>query len=306
MRSPDLFQRCDLASENHPWGQELGKCMLKSFCPQTLQYSLPMSNLSILRPETKTNQRFIEELGNNVKLEMVLIKGGTFIMGSPETEINRSKSESPKHSVTVPQFFMGRYPITQSQWRAVAQSNRVKQDLDSDPSNFKGDDRPVEQVSWEDTVEFCDLISQLTGRTYRLPTEAEWEYACRAGTTTPFHFGETISDELANYRASKKYGKGVEGESRGKTSSVYQFNAPNDFGLHDMHGNVWEWCADYWHENYVGAPTNGQAWIEDGDSRFRVVRGGSWGYTPAYCRSACRRYRSPADRYGAFGFRVVC
>lgn len=265
-----------------------------------------MTNLSILRTETKTNQRFFEDLGNDVKLEMVLIEGGAFKMGSPDTEIDRSKRESPQHSVTVPQFFMGRYPITQSQWRAVAQSERVNQDLDPDPSRFKGNDHPVEQVSWEDAVEFCDRISQQTTRTYRLPTEAEWEYACRAGTTTPFHFGETISDELTNYKASKKYGKGVEGEYRGKTSSVYQFNAPNDFGLHDMHGNVWEWCSDYWHSNYTGAPTNGQAWIEDGDSRFRVARGGSWADTPAYCRSASRFYNTPASRCNDIGFRVVC
>lgn len=265
-----------------------------------------MSNLSIVRPETKTNQRFFEELGNNAKLEMVLIKGGTFIMGSPETEIDRSKRESPLHSVTVPQFFMGRYLVTQSQWRAVAQFEAVNQDLDPDPSKFKGDDHPVEQVSWEDAVEFCDRISWQTGHIYRLPTEAEWEYACRAGTTTPFHFGETISDGLTNYNASKKYGKGVEGKPIGHTSSVHQFNAPNDFGLHDMHGNVWEWCADYWHEDYEGAPSNGQAWLEDGDDKHRVVRGGSWSRDPAHCRSAYRLYSAPASRYFNLGFRVVC
>ena len=264
-----------------------------------------MSTLSVRRPETKTNQRFFDDLGNDVKLEMVLIEGGTFMMGSPETEINRSKRESPQHSVTVPQFFMGRYPITQSQWRNVAQSNRINQDLDSDPSNFKGDDRPVEQVSWEDAVEFCDRISQQKGRTYRLPTEAEWEYACRAGTTTPFHFGETISDKLANYRASKKYGKGVEGKYRGKTSSVDLFSAPNNFGLHDMHGNVLEWCLDYWHEDYVGAPSNGQAWL-DGNRSLRVIRGGSWFNYPANCRSAYRNSSTPSGRVGTFGFRVVC
>lgn len=273
-----------------------------------------MSNLSILRPETKTNQRFFEDLGNNVKLEMVLIKAGTFMMGSPDTEIDRSKSESPQHSVTVSQFFMGRYPITQSQWRAVAQSERVNQDLDPDPSRFKGNDHPVEQVSWEDAVEFCDRISQQTTRTYQLPTEAEWEYACRAGTTTPFHFGETISDELANYKAYQKYGRGVAGKPIGQTSSVNQFNAPNNFGLHDMHGNVWEWCADHWHENYKGAPTTGQTWIDGGDDKFRVIRGGSWLDVPAYCRSAYRycysaaydNYDTPAYRDLNIGFRVVC
>ena len=228
------------------------------------------------------------------------------MMGSPELEIDRKENESPQHSVAILQFFMGRYPITQSQWRVVAQIERVNQDLDPDPSHFKGDDHPVEKVSWVDAVEFCDRISQQTGRIYRLPTEAEWEYACRAGTTTPFHFGKTISDELANYRASSVYGKGLKGKYREETTSVHKFNAPNNFGLHDMHGNVYEWCMDYLHGRYVGAPTNGQAWLDGGDDTCRVIRGGSWNKSPALCRSASRHYISPAFRGINFGFRIVC
>ena len=144
-------------------------------------------------------QYFKEDLGNGVTLEMVNIPGGTFTMGAPETEKESRDEERPQHQVTVPPFFMGKYPVTQAQWQAVAAFPQVNRELNPDPSTFKGSDRPVETISWYDADEFCARLSKATGRDYRLPSESEWEYACRAGTTTPFHFGETITSELANY-----------------------------------------------------------------------------------------------------------
>ncbi|MDB9505517.1 formylglycine-generating enzyme family protein, partial [Microcystis aeruginosa CS-338/01] len=166
-------------------------------------------------------------------------------------------------------------------------------------------DRPVEQVNWYDAIEFCARLSKLTGREYRLPSEAEWEYACRAGTTTPFYFGETITGELANYNAYNSYAEEPDGEYRKQTTPVGQF-PPNAFGLHDMHGNVWEWCADTWHGNYDGAPTDGSAWIENGDDNRSPLRGGSWFNDPYFCRSAFRYYSGRRVYYYYFGFRVVC
>ena len=237
-------------------------------------------------------------------------------MGSPPEELGRYDDEGPQHEVSVPPFLMGRYPVTQAQWRAIALRNdlQIKIQLDPDPSEFKGSDRPVEQVSWHDAVEFCARLSQLSDRPYRLPTEAEWEYACRSGTTTPFHFGESITTDLANYcgKANEEYpghyGKGPEGEYRETTTPVSYFHPlANAWGLCDMHGNVLEWCQDHWHDDYMKAPTDGSAWLEDKqqDER-RILRGGSWINFPRLCRSACR-YNSYSDlRLNSFGFRVVC
>ncbi|NEP15428.1 MAG: formylglycine-generating enzyme family protein [Leptolyngbya sp. SIO4C1] len=181
-----------------------------------------------------------------------------------------------------------------------------KRNLDPDPSNFEGNHLPVEQVSWEDAQEFCRRLSAKTGKDYRLPTEAEWEYACRAGTTTPFHFGETIAADLANYGAQSAFGEGPIGEYRGKTTVVGRFPA-NAFGLYDMHGNVWEWCEDYWHDTYEGAPEDGSAWISsDKSKKSRVLRGGSWDDDPGFCRSAFRFGDAPDFRFNDTGFRVVC
>jgi formylglycine-generating enzyme required for sulfatase activity len=268
-----------------------------------------------------TAQFYIENLGienleSQTQLEMMLIPGGTFTMGAPETEEESSDDERPEHEVTVPPFFMGKYPVTQAQWRFVASLPQVNRDLKSDPSNFKGENRPVDCVSWFDAVEYCQRLTQYTKRPYRLPSEAEWEYACRAGTTTPFHFGETITSELANYdgtddkdgKWSGSYGRGLKGIYREETTEVGSFGVANAFGLFDMHGNVWEWCADQWHENYEGAPTDGSAWIEDSgnDNHSRLLRGGSWYLIPGNCRSAFRIYDHPDDAYDYFGFRVVC
>ena len=244
---------------------------------------------------------FLEDLGSGIGLEMVYIPGGTFMMGSPDSESDRLDSESPQHRVTVPTFYAGKYPITQAQWEAVMGNN---------PSSFKGEKRPVENVSWDQAVEFCKKLSQKTGKTYRLLSEAEWEYACRAGTTTPFHFGETITPELVNYVGSYTYGNAPKGLFREQTIDVGTF-PPNAFGLYDMHGNVWEWCSDKWNNGYNGAPTDGSSW-ETGRSGevlvngYRLLRGGSWVSSPGFCRSAIRLNNSPCHVANNLGFRVVC
>jgi formylglycine-generating enzyme required for sulfatase activity len=243
-------------------------------------------------------------------LEMMLIPGGTFIMGSPKEEENSMDSERPQHEVTIEPFFMGKYQVTQEQWRFVAKLPQVNRELEQDPSNFKGDNRPVEQVSWYDAVEFCDRLSRHTKRQYRLPSEAEWEYACRAGTKTPFHFGETITTDLANYDGNYTYASEPTGKFLQQTTDVGSF-PPNAFGLYDMHGNVWEWCLDDWHDNYKDAPTDGSAWFSSDDklsdkSGRAVLRGGSWRYYAGYCRSAFRDGNSRGIRLYHCGFRVVC
>jgi len=256
----------------------------------------------------KIAEHRIEKLSNEIVLEMVLIPGGTFLMGSPETESGGMNNEKPQHSVTIKPFLIGKYPITQAQWEAVAAFPKVNRDIELEPSHFKGADRPVEQVSWYDAVEFCDRLSQKTGREYRLPTEAEWEYACRAGTTTPFHFGETITPDLANYNCNHSYKSGpkAKGSYRNQTIHVKTFAFANAFGLFDMHGNIWEWCCDCWHESYHEAPTNGSAWLTETNSNLRVLRGGSWLNAPTECRSAYRYNWNSDGRIMRFGFRIVC
>jgi formylglycine-generating enzyme required for sulfatase activity len=243
---------------------------------------------------------------------MVAIPRGKFLMGSPEDEPGRYDDESPQHEVTVQPFFMGKYPVTQAQWKAVAtKCPQVNRELEPNPSKFKENKQennlPVERITWYDAVEFCKRLSQLTGRKYRLPSEAEWEYACRAGTTTPFHFGETITGKLANYRATTTYGEEPKGECRERTTPVGSFTA-NAFGLYDMHGNVWEWCDDHWHGDYNDAPTDGSAWIESNsveEGARRLLRGGSWYSDPRNCRSAYRHNYYPDYRSFHYGFRLV-
>ena len=237
----------------------------------------------------------VENLPQGATLEMVYIPGGTFTMGSPESEESRYGNEGPQHEVQVPSFYFGKYPVTQAQYEAIMGNN---------PSHFKGEKRPVECITWQNAVEFCQKLSEKTGKTYRLPSEAEWEYACRAGTTTPFYFGETITPELANYEGKYTYASGPQGADREQTTDVGSF-PPNAFGLYDMHGLVWEWCQDVWHEFYNGAPTDGSAWESDGDPSYRVQRGGSWLNYPRLCRCA-NRYWVIASYWGSFrGFRVV-
>jgi formylglycine-generating enzyme required for sulfatase activity len=260
----------------------------------------------ILRKECKQARYFTEKLGDAIGLDMILVPSGTFRMGSPEAEPERSEDEGPQHEVSVSSFFMGRYPVTQAQWRFVAALDEVKRALEPDPSNFKGDKRPVEQVSWYDAVEFCDRLATHTDRPYRLPSEAEWEYACRSGTTTPFYFGKTLTTELANYDGNATYDVGTQGEYRNETTPVDHFEIANAFGLCDMHGNVDEWCEDHWHKNYEDAPTDGSAWLTEDESANRILRGGSWRSDPRNCRSAYRNFPSPDFRNYNVGFRVVC
>ena len=213
-------------------------------------------------------------------------------MGSPKQEKERQANET-QHKVTLTKgFYMGIHLVTQEQWQAVMGNN---------PSGFKNEKNlPVEVVSWNDCQKFLKKLVEKDKKPYRLPTEAEWEYACRAGTTTPFHFGETISTEQVNYNGNGVYGDGKKGVYRAKTTPVGSFPA-NAFGLHDMHGNVLQWCND-WHGDYPQGevvdpqgPDNGQ---------FRTVRGGSWNFNPGNCRSASRFKNRPDDRYTNFGFRV--
>jgi formylglycine-generating enzyme required for sulfatase activity/uncharacterized protein with von Willebrand factor type A (vWA) domain len=294
-------------------------------------------------------------------IRMMYIPQGEFWMGTEDEEIERlvkkfgwegCRRERPQHLVKVPAFYMSQTPITQAQWRAVASRTdlKVERNLNPDPSHFKDPpkpsleseasdsppfegarggsptrwDRPVERVNWYDAVEFCARLSKLTGKEYRLPSEAEWEYACRAGTTTPFHFGETITGELANYYARETYAGEAEGEYREETTPVGQF-PPNAFGLYDMHGNVREWCLDPWHKNYQGEPPrDGSVWDENNndnryqsllistkellaDKQIRVLRGGSWYNDPNDCRSAYRdHYVRRDNNFNLGGFRVVC
>ncbi|MEH2305237.1 caspase, EACC1-associated type [Nostoc sp.] len=250
----------------------------------------------IKRDSNKQAKFFREDLGNGITLEMVEIPAGSFKMGSPPNENGRAENENPQHVVNVPTFSIGKFEVTQEQYQQIMGS--------SNPSKFKGEKHPVEQVSWNDAVEFCNKLSQKTGRKYRLPSEAEWEYACRAGTTTPFHFGETITTELANYNGSSTYASEPKGKYRQQTTEVGSF-PPNVFGLYDMHGNVWEWSQDTWHDSYKGAPSDASAWINN-DNQSQALRGGSWLGNPENCRSAFRNLYIRDYLYYDVGFRVVC
>ena len=216
-------------------------------------------------------------------------------MGSPDSEAERGSNESPQHQVTVPSFYIGKYELTQAQYQVILGTKLV---------SVKGNNRPVERVSWNGAVEFCEKLSQKTGKKYRLPSEAEWEYACRAGTTTPFYFGESITPDLVNYNGNYAYASAPKGKYRQQTTDVGTF-PPNAFGLYDMHGNVWEWCQDDYKENYIDAPTDGSASTNQSASS-KLLRGGSWYFNPVYCRSAYRLGRN-ADRLNInIGFRVAC
>lgn len=254
--------------------------------------------------QTREAEYQTEDLGNGVTLDLVKIPGGQFQMGSPAGD--GFDNEQPRHLVTVPEFWIGMYPVTQAQWKAVAGFPKDERNLNADPSTFKGDNRPVESVTWDEAVEFCARLSKRIDKDYRLPSEAEWEYACRAGTTTPFHFGETITTNLANYSGKNTYGSGPKGEYREQTTPVGSFNVANAFGIYDMHGNVWEYCQDHVHDNYEGAPTDGSAWLSSDERETRILRGESWSHIPSFCRSASRCVADPDYRNDMIGFRVCC
>jgi formylglycine-generating enzyme required for sulfatase activity len=245
----------------------------------------------------------LEDLGGGLSLPLVRIPAGEFVMGSPDDEPGRSSDEGPQHRVRLREFWMGQTPITQAQWRAV---------MDTNPSRFEdqpdSDQRPVENVGWREAMAFCQRLAERTGRPYSLPSEAQWEYACRAGTTTAFGFGATITPALANYDGNWCYANGPKGEYRKQSTPVGMFPA-NAWGLHDMHGNVWEWCLDHWHGRYAGAPKDGRAWVDtENENSFasRLLRGGSWYLFPRDCRSAFRALGRPGLAISGVGFRVVC
>ena len=228
------------------------------------------------------------DLGNGVKMEFVFIGPGEFVMGSPGNEEDRSDDEGPQHKVTISRgFWLGETEVTQAQYHALIGKN---------PSHFEGDTNPVENVSWDDAQAFCAKLSQAHGVSARLPSEAEWEYACRAGTKWAYSFGND-ADQLSQYAWFSS-------NSNWSTHPVKSKKA-NPWGLYDMHGNVWEWCADVWHDSYNGAPTDGSAWMTDRDQSRRVLRGGSWGDGPWRLRSANRGWVAPGIRDLDNGFRVA-
>ena len=244
-----------------------------------------------IKRERGRAQYFTEELDNRVTLDMIAIPGGKFMMGSPEGE--GTNIEKPQHEVTVPFFYMGKYPVTQAQYTIVMREH---------PSQFYDDDRrPVEKISWLKAIDFCNKLSAQTGKEYRLPSEAEWEYACRAETITAYHFGENITTELVNFN---KYA-GQTSKYVGKTTSVGKYK-PNSFGLYDMHGNVFEWCLDDWYNSYLEAPSDGSAWISTRSNGLKVLRGGSWFHSSSFCRSAYRQSGKKDAFANSIGFRVVC
>ena len=263
-----------------------------------------IDNSARIQRTRETNWRYTEPLDETIRLEMVSIPGGSFMMGAPENESESHDNERPQHEVTLQLFYMGRYPITQSQWRIVADWPQINRKLNPSPSDFKGDNRPVERVSWEEAIEFCLRLSEKTGKYYRLPSEAEWEYACRAGTTTPFHFGDIITTKVANFNGDYTYNSSPKGVNRRETTNVGIFPA-NYWGLHDLHGNVWEWCEDDWSSNYENAPTDGIV-VKDQNSRTKLLRGSSWFDYPRNCRSACRDFNTRHYRSYNIGLRVCC
>ncbi len=232
------------------------------------------------------------ELAPGVWLELQPIPAGTFLIGSPETEKARGEDET-RHEVTLTQpFLIGKYPVTQAQWRAVMGSN---------PSYFQGGNLPVEMVSWNDAQSFCVKVHEKTGHTVCLPTDAQWEYSCRAGTSTPFHFGQELNGTQANCDGNYPYGTTQKGPYLGKTSPVGSYPA-NAWGLYDMHGNVWEWCQD-WYSDYPKQSVTDPRGPEVGS--YCVFRGGCWNYEAAFCRSASRLRFAPSFRFIRNGFRLA-
>jgi formylglycine-generating enzyme required for sulfatase activity len=261
---------------------------------------------------------YTEALGP-AAISMVAIPGGRFAMGTNgaaaeklyyelsgpvEAEAEASEQdiptyEMPQHDVQVQEFFMSKYEVTQAQWLAVMGQ------LPPIPPNLSGPDMPVVNVSWQDAQAFCERLSRLTNRNYSLPSEAEWEYACRAGTQTFFAFGNALSSSLANYNSLVPFGRAPRNRALQAAVAVGQSLTANGFGLYDMHGNVWEWCADHWHDSYNNAPTDGRAWSDQDDESLRVLRGGSWLSPALNVRSASRRKMPKFLKAADIGFRVV-
>jgi eukaryotic-like serine/threonine-protein kinase len=300
---PRIFQY----PENKPTPQKIGSGSMAA--PTTIEFTSVKLNErgDIIDMPKARAQIFQEELGVGIFLTMVEIPAGEFVMGAPPTEDGSNPREQPQHRVKVPRFFMGQTPVTQAQWAAM---------FPGTPVGARGNDRlPVYSVNWLDAIAFCDRLSQKTGHRYRLPTEAEWEYACRANSTSPFGCGDTIIPAVANYNGEHPYARAPRGEFRQQVTPVAKF-PPNRWGLYDMHGNVWEWCLDEWFDNYQGAPSDGSARgnvdlpneqrVAGLTDRLRVVRGGSWFSHAAICRAASRTGLFGLFRHENYGLRVVC
>jgi formylglycine-generating enzyme required for sulfatase activity len=233
--------------------------------------------------------------------EMVALPAGEFLMGSPNSDKDADDREKPQHRVTLGyRFAIGRYPVTFDEYDHFCRATSREKPADGGWGRGR---RPAISVSWEDAKAYCAWLSEETGQSYRLPSEAEWEYACRAGTTTRYSCGDTIAEKDANFAPSalRSLVRGLFGE--GKTSVVGSY-PPNPWGLHDMHGNVWEWVEDYFHDHYKGAPEDGSAWLS-GDDSSRVLRGGSWLEEPNVVRSAHRGPGRPVTRFNTLGFRIA-
>jgi formylglycine-generating enzyme required for sulfatase activity len=281
---------------SHELGQILDKMTQPSVklryqsVAETLQMLQPKASSSVIlqpaqpqrTPASTSSNSLVLDCGNGVKLELVKVAAGSFNMGS-----NESECQKPIHRVNLREFMIGKYPVTQAQYQAVTGKN---------PSNFKDTQSPVESITWHDALKFCEELSKKTGQKVKLPTEAQWEYACRAGSTSKYCFGDDVN-KLGDY-AWYSQNSGI------KTHPVGEKLA-NPWGLHDMHGNVWEYCEDVWHENYNGAPTNGSAWLNGGDQYIRAKRGGSWLNLDFVCRSADRHSDNPDLTFSLTGFRVV-
>jgi formylglycine-generating enzyme required for sulfatase activity len=282
---------------------------------------IPRASVRTLHAET-----FNEDLGRGVSIEMVMIPAGSFMMGTGAAEVEQVQSEyarycdtddcrraaaatvgaeRPQHSVSVPAFAMGMWEVTRAQWDAVARLPKVKIDISHALLGKSNPDDPVRRISWYEAVEFCERLSKKTGRKYRLPTEAEWEYACRAGSSGQFAFGDTINSDFINYNGQYPYGAAPLGINRRAPRQVSVARAANAFGLFDTHGNVSEWCQDAWHNNYDGAPAQGAVWERGGKGDERVTRGGSWDNEGYKCRSAFREKQRASDHLPTLGLRVV-
>jgi formylglycine-generating enzyme required for sulfatase activity len=250
-------------------------------------------NGEIIDRQSGTAEYLTESWGEGIALDLVSIPGGTFMMGDDR----HHQDEQPIHQVTLPPFYMGKYPITQAQYRSIMGENM---------GVGVGADYPIERINWDDALAFCSRLSHQTGKEYSLPSESQWEYACRATTTTAFHFGDIITPDLVNYNGDYPYNGAPTGENRAQATPVGSF-PPNGFGLYDMHGNVWEWCLDEYQPNYLGTPTDGSALNSSGSQANlkRVMRGGAWDYVAKGCRSTVRCSLAPTIRIDGCGLRVV-
>jgi formylglycine-generating enzyme required for sulfatase activity len=263
---------------------------------QTIEFNTPTLNRKgeIIRWTEHTASQLTIDLGRDTRLDMLLIPGGAFQMGSHH--LAGEGDERPQHLVTVRPFMMSKFLITQGQWKVILRK--------LPPCRFKGDALPIERVSWQDAQTFCKHLSKKARQEFRLPSETQWEYACRAGTGTPFSFGESLTVEVANFNAEHLFAEEPRGFYRHVPNPGGTF-PPNAFGLYDMHGNLWEWCADNWLDDYSSSPRDDSSY-QSRESTYRVARGGSWHEPASLCRSASRLRVLQTDADEVMGFRVVC